>query len=142
MRTQLEIEKRTKQQMKRDNTGFEWTMYIDYLDFDRAKRIYPQLPREEWEKGHSFVTSTPIIKQMRDYLPFAENKADEGKNLSAQRSLRHYVAWFWLLGQDEMANIIERYLMQQYRNYGKEMLYFIGEAIKIKPELEASNDQG
>ena len=142
MRTQKEIERRAKKQYKQDNTGFEWTMYIDYLSYDRAKRIVPTLPKDEWQKAHDFVTSTPIIKQMRDYLPFAAKKAMEGRGMSAQRSLRHYVAWFWLMGHDDMANAIEKYLMESYNNYGKDMLHTISEVLKQHPELEASNDEG
>jgi hypothetical protein len=130
MRSQLAIEKRAKKQFNHDNTGFEWTMYIPYLSYERAIRIVPTLPRDEWQAEHDMVTSKPVLQQMREYMPFAKKKAAEGRNLSSQRSLRHYVAWFWLLGQEEMADSIEKYLLHQYKDFGKEMLYFIEKAIK------------
>ena len=131
MRTQAEIYERAKLQFDADNTGFEWTLYIDYLTYEQAQSIVKMITKSEWQQGHDFVASTTVLEQMRKYLPFAWKKAASGRNLSAQRSLRHYVAWFWLIGNDEMADAIEIYLTSgQYEDYGKEMLTHIENVLK------------
>lgn len=121
-RSQAQIEKRARQQVKNDNTGFEWTLYIDYLTYARARKLVPTISKLEWQSGHDHVTGTTVIEQMRKYLPFAKQKIEEERNISAQRSLRHYVAWFWLIGEDDFSLKIEKYLMEEYADFGRPML--------------------
>jgi hypothetical protein len=133
-RTDAEIEARLKKQYKEDGTGFEWTMYVDYLPYDIAKQYVPKLPHLEWEAGHKHVMSTPIIDQMRKYLPFAQKQLASDSPVPGMRSLRHYVAWFWLAGATEMSETIEKYLVSgqfaESKNHGGDMLEFVERAIK------------
>ncbi len=63
-----------------------------------------------------------VIDQMRDYISFAWDKANSGRGLSAGRSLDHFTAWIWLLGDD--ANFPD---LQNYNYYGKDHLVKICE---------------
>jgi len=48
--------------------------------------------------------------------------------LSEKRSIMHYIAWLWLLGENEFDN-----LMDDYSNYGKPQLRKIEKYFGINP---------
>ena len=58
--------------------------------------------------------------KMKEYMEFAWEKANEFRGLSAMRSMHHYTAWTWLLG-DDFGNLL------QYDYYGKDNLIRICE---------------
>jgi hypothetical protein len=58
-----------------------------------------------------------VLRQMKEYMPFAWAKAEDRRSLSANRSLEHYSAWTWLLGDDWRFPDLLR-----FRNYGHEQL--------------------
>lgn len=49
------------------------------------------------------------------YMPFAWDKANNGRGFSASRSMSHYQAWIWLAG-DDIGDLSE------YDSYGKDNL--------------------
>jgi len=62
-------------------------------------------------------------------MPFAWEKANGCRGISASRSLRHMVAWLWLDGQDEF---LEKWNdLRDYEYYGKPQLIAICELYGI-----------
>jgi len=62
-----------------------------------------------------------VLVLMREYMPFAVEKATGHRGLSANRSIEHFKAWVWLLG--DYAEID----WNNYKNYGAPILKQISE---------------
>ncbi len=115
MRTQDEIVARIRDRRKHDLLGFEVSEYIDYLDYAHAKEyLKGDTTEERWEKVRK-ETKTPE-ETIKDYMPFAWDKANNCRGISAGRSIQHMVAWLWLDGK-EWAEEIE-----DCEYYGKHQL--------------------
>ena len=61
-----------------------------------------------------------VVAGMLEYMPFAWKKANDGRGLSAARSMSHFAAWTWLAG-DDLGDLTE------YEFYGKDNLVRICE---------------
>lgn len=62
---------------------------------------------------------------MEEYMAFAWSKANDSRGISAVRSIQHYIAWIWLLGDEAFAREIETELNSNYCFFGKEILISI-----------------
>ena len=116
-RTDDEIISRINVVADRDFFGFEVSDLVVRLEYEKAKQfITPDVTQKDWE----VVSREPadVISMMRDYMPFAWEKANDGRGLSAGRSLSHYSAWIWLAG-DDLGDLLE------YEFYGKDKLVLI-----------------
>ena len=119
-RTQDEILARIKERKPDDFFGFEVSEYVPFLDYKYAKPfLKPEVTREEWDKDR--ITDPVFL--IKDYMPFAWEKANGCRGISASRSLSHMVAWLWLAGEDELAKATDG----DYNHYGKEKLIKICE---------------
>ena len=127
MRTQNERVERYKKRKSDDMMGFEVHMYIPYLDYQHAKEfLKPDVIEKEWNKENYIpLTDEGIKKVAVDYLEFAWEKANGCRGISAMRSLQHYQAWLWLLGNNEFDDLDE------YEFYGKPQLERICEFLNI-----------
>lgn len=101
---------------------------IEYLDFSDAKPLLEddfvekvETGEKKWEKQ----TKSPE-DYIKDYMPFAWEKANWCRGLSAARSISHMRNWLWLLGYDDLAKEIEN-----YSYYGKPQLVKICELFGI-----------
>lgn len=121
--TQEELLARINDRMGRDMFGFEWPEYLMYLSSDNAKPFLRPDAESEPEKW----SRESIIERMRDYLPFAFEKANGERSISATRSVMHYVAWTWLCGDREFSEAIESAAEENYAPYGKPVLRMIAE---------------
>lgn len=130
MRTPEEIMARMEAIENEDWLGFErtdlvirlpWPAVRPYLN-DEAVAKY-DAGEEKWEP----CTSDPI-QEIRDYMDFAWDKANNCRGISASRSISHLRAWLWLAGEDEF---IERLDMENYDHYGKPQLRAICERFEI-----------
>ena len=84
------------------------------LPFEKAKPFLHKTPKsEDWKVAPRDRES--LLKEMYDYMPFAWDKANDCKGLSASRSMEHYQAWVWLAG-DDLGDFSE------YDYYGKDHL--------------------
>lgn len=97
MRTAAEIIARIKEVSDRDFFGFETGDLVVCLNYEDAKPFLKE-GNEDW-------TATPhdresIIARMKEYMPFAWDKAQNQRGLSAGRSMCHFMAWTWLAGDD------------------------------------------
>lgn len=121
MRTNKEILDRIKELENEDWLGFERSDLIAYLSFEDAK---PFLKEEAEESGWSAEENTreAIIATILDYMPFAWDKANNCRGISASRNMSHMSAWLWLLGElDKFGDL------QDYEFYGKPNLKAICE---------------
>ena len=64
---------------------------------------------------------------MEDYMPFAWDKANGCRGLSALRSLIHFAAWLWLLSNEDYNHFGGFKGLSDYQFYGKEKLIDICE---------------
>ena len=124
MRTADDIAEHIKRvnQLGDDVFGFQMSDLIAYLPYDLAK-IYLEddVVEEQWNSSVVIPDRELIIKQMRDYMDFAWNKALNHRGLSANRSIDHFRAWLWLLEDENLLDGID------YKQYGTPMLAAICE---------------
>lgn len=114
VRTQQEIVERIESLRPGDLFGFQTSDLICYLDYENAlpyigqEVTAEQWPAEIWERDS-------IVELMLDYMPFAWEKANNCRGLSALRSIGHFTSWIWLAGDDlgDLSN---------YQFYGKDEL--------------------
>lgn len=127
MRAQEEIVKRINERQADDFFGFEVGEYYAFLTYENAKQFLKDSVTKEQFEETTYKGQTPK-EVMIDYMPFAWDKANNCRGLSAGRSIQHYVAWLWLDGNDELAESIE-----DYEFYGKPQLVQICEYLGIDP---------
>lgn len=119
MRTAEEIIKRIDERREHDLFGFEWPYYLDGLTFEQAK---PYLKEDATGENWKVKTATEIRQEAIDYMSFAWDKANNCRGISANRSISHYQAWLWMLGEDWADS-----LWDDYEYYGKPQLVRICE---------------
>lgn len=121
-RTDQEIIDRIEVLNEIDPFGFSQPDLILCLPFESAKPfLRPDTTAEEW--GDPKPRDAESVKErMLEYMPFAWEKANGNRGISAARSMLHMGAWLWLLGMDEAADQI-----QEYEFYGKPWLRAICE---------------
>ena len=130
MRTQDEIGARVGERQEMDMLGFEWHEYLPYLDFEHAKEyLKPEITTETWSGGKP-IDVDALKAEMIDYVPFAWEKANGFRGISASRSLSHFLAWFWLLGENEMVEMLD----SDYEFYGKDQLRDITGWLGLDPD--------
>jgi hypothetical protein len=129
MRTIDEIVAKARDTSRADLFGTKVGDIIEWLPFDRAREwLKETATADDWAKA-GFprpLTNESVVQEIVAYMPFAWDKANNNRGLSAGRSICHMQAWLWLLGADEAAETIEN-----YRLYGKPQLRSICEALGI-----------
>ncbi len=138
MKTQDEIVTRIRDRKGQDPLGFETSEYLDYLDFAHAKEfLKPEVTPEQWEEVYS-KAKTPE-DAIKDYMPFAWDKANNCRGISASRSISHMIAWLWLDKKDWSE-------IDDYEYYGKPQLLRICEEYGIDwralDDNHWTNDEG
>ena len=121
-RTQEQIVARIKSIADDDFFGWQTNDLMVFLDYDNAKEfLKDEITADKWAE----VTAdrkTPA-QQIIDYLPFAWDKANNCRGISAGRSIEHMQAWVWLDSKDDLLAKIEG----DYEYYGKAHLVAISE---------------
>jgi len=126
-RTDDEIVERIKELEKEDIFGWETCDLLECLPFNVAKQFLKEDAEEDkWPNAPRDRES--VLARMLDYMPFAWDKANNCRGISASRSLSHYRAWLWLLGDD-----LWKSLFDDYRYYGKPQLVQICERFGWDP---------
>jgi hypothetical protein len=114
MRTDEEILARIEERKNIDWMGFESNDLIIRLPFDKVKHLLtPEATEADWQPAPRDRDS--LIAVMREYMPFAWEKANDCRGISAGRSMHHYMAWTWLAG-DDLGELLS------YEFYGKDNL--------------------
>lgn len=119
MRTQEEILARIDERKQHDPLGFETNDYLTCLTTENVKPFLKEgVDLSEWKPAPHDRES--LLKVMEDYMGFAWDKANDGRGISAMRSMHHYMAWIWLAG-DDLGDLLN------YQYYGKDNLVKICE---------------
>ena len=126
MRTDAEISEKIKslENDPKDIFDFIRTDLICTLPYEQAKPFLNiEVNKEEWEARKLPRDQLGVLAEMKKYMNFAWDKANNCRGLSACRSLMHMQAWLWLLGEDEVSDT----LTYKYSCYGKPELRAICE---------------
>jgi hypothetical protein len=127
VRTEEQIVARIEARRAADLLGFEWPMYLGSLSFDKARPYLKEDAKpDDWPTPR---TVEDIRKEAIEYMPFAWEKANNCRGISANRSVMHYQAWLWLLGE-EWGDA----LMDDYEFYGKPQLERICQYLGLDPK--------
>lgn len=100
--------------------GFERGTLLEYVAFaDARPYLKDDATAEQWGDVKP-LTHEQVLADLHDYLPFAIEKAEDERGLSAIRSISRMRAWVWLLGDDDLY----AFLMDDdnYSPYGMPML--------------------
>ncbi len=109
-----------------DFLGVERGEYISVLDYQNAKPFLNKSVTEDvWNIQKQEYTVENILFTMQDYMDFAWGKANNCRGISANRSIKHYIAWIWLTGEDDFHKTICDEYKNNYQHYGKEILIMI-----------------
>ena len=113
-RTNEEILQRINALRESDFFGFQTGDLIARLPFEDAKQyLKPEVSADEWKEAPRDRES--LLREMSEYMEFAWGKANDGRGISAARSMAHYAAWVWLAG-DDLGDL------NNYSYYGKDNL--------------------
>ena len=113
----------------RDFAGAGRGDLVEFLTFENAQKfLKPEVTAEQWADTFKEVTLENITLAIKDYMPFAWEKANDCRGLSAGRSINHMEAWIWLTADQELIDAFEAV---QYQHYGKEKLIFVSEKFGI-----------
>lgn len=112
---------------KEADLGFEWPIYLEVLTFEQARPfLKPEATGDDWPtpKGLAQLREDAI-----KYMAFAWEKANNCRGISANRSIMHYQAWLWLLGETWGDSLFD-----DYEFYGKPQLVRICEYFGLDPK--------
>lgn len=130
MRTQIELLHRFNARKGADLFGFEVTDYLEYMTWETVKPLLSEefaakvaAGTEKWRTEEQ--TEEALRKTMFDYMEFAWGKANNCRGISANRSIMHFTAWLWMLGDDH--GRFGDKLFDGYKYYGKPQLVAICE---------------
>jgi hypothetical protein len=99
MRTNEEIVARIEKLRPSDFLGFATQDLIFALDYEHAKPYLNEgVTAGEWKSEPR--DRDAVVAKMLDYMPFAWDKANNCRGISASRSIAHYMSWIWLAGDD------------------------------------------
>lgn len=143
MKTQDEIVQRYRERKKADMFGFETGEYLAALDREHLERLReflkPDADLSDWKPAY---TSDEALRALAiEYMDFAWEKAKDCRGISAWRSLAHYQAWLWMLGDETLWPTLE-----DYEHYGKNELrkiceYFGLDANKWDDSIRVNNEE-
>lgn len=123
--TQEDIIARIESRKAGDPFGFEVGELINFLEFEKAgPYLADGVDKIRWNEARTLHNKDKVLEVMKKYYPFAWEKANHCRGISANRSVMHFWAWVWLMGDHELLADI---LTMEYEHYGKEILIAIGE---------------
>lgn len=130
MKTQKELLERIEERKEEDFFGFETSDYIQRLTFENAKQYLKEgVKSGEWE-----LNETNPIDELKEYMSFAWDKANNCRGISSNRNISHILAWLWL-ADHESYNEVERMYDEEYQNYGKDILKYVCDELKIDSSI-------
>ena len=125
-RTQEQIVARVNAIASDDFFGWQTNDLLIHLDYEHAKEFLKD-EIDAGKRAQVIADRKQPSEHIADYMPFAWDKANNCRGISAGRSLEHMKAWVWLDGKDGLLQQIEN----DYEYYGKPHLVAICEAYGI-----------
>lgn len=128
MKTDQEILARIEEVEKADWMGTQRGDLVVRLPYALAKQYLREdgdMDEAKWDAGRAELLAPMDL--IKDYLPFAWDKANNCRGLSAGRSLEHILTWLWLEGYDKL--VAEHF--QHYEAYGKLQLVVASELVNL-----------
>lgn len=111
-----------------DPFGVEVNELLSALDFEHARPFLKDDATEaDWAEVGAFRTRADVVAAIIDYLPFAYEKAENERGLSASRSISHMQGWAWLLGDEEFARLVAA----DYAPYGIPQLAVMADLVGL-----------
>lgn len=112
--------------------GWQSSDLLEYLPFEKAKEFLKDGVLDgEWKT--TTLTRESVLGEMRKYMEFALDKATGHRGISAGRSVEHFQAWVWLLGDSDEID------WKDYQNYGMPILRQVAEFYGFEfPDCEAA----
>jgi len=128
-RTDEEIVAKIREWMPTNVFGFGVYDLISYLPLEAAKEFIT-LDDEDAAKWKPLPRDRASIEvEIKSYIPFAWDKANNRRGISALRSMCHFHAWIWMLDElDKVGDLLE------YDFYGKDNLRKICEVYGLNPD--------
>ena len=121
--TKEEVDSRYDSMRDRDMLGFEVDEYFAFMSFDKIRSIAKEeATDDDINDIMRTLSHDDMIETMLGYMPFAWDKANDMRGISANRSIEHYVAWTWLAGDASLSEEIEDMATRYYCYYGKPIL--------------------
>lgn len=117
-----------------DVFGFCATLMIDYLPWEDAKTLYTEDFVQSVEEGkepkpRQITDVREAVQDMLDYMVFGWMKAMDERGLSASRTIDKISSWLWLLGREDLAELVYRDSL--YNPYGMPALIAVCENLGI-----------
>lgn len=121
MRTDDEIIEMYKAKSIDDLFGC-WIKVLHYVPIEARSRVVTVETVHDLGDTVGDYTRKTILNKILEYMPFAWEKANSCRGLSAARSIDHMAAWVFLLGESEqeLFEFIED--PDNYYHYGKPIL--------------------
>ncbi len=136
MRKPEDIKKFMEKFSKEDFFGVIRQDCISCLPYEAASEyLSEEVTADAWDARY-LKNDEEVISEIIKYLPFAYNKAENERGLSAIRSLQHFLAWFYCLGNDEMVSTIHYMMNSDYAPYGMPVLQRIEKWLRDNGHLE------
>lgn len=107
-----------------DPFGFGISDLIHALPFESAKEFLKeeyQNDKKTMEEWTYLKTEEEVLKEIAEYVSFAQEKIDDRHGLSADRSCQHFIAWFWLIDEQFSDELKDAY-NHNYAPYGQPVL--------------------
>lgn len=94
----------------------------DFFGFgaDVLAEWIPECYKDEHKDKCPALTKENVEKRLRDYLPFAFEKALGHRGISASRSVQKISEWLWILGEGNLESFARN--DRNYANYGVPVL--------------------
>jgi len=134
--TREEITKRFKEKYEKDAIGlwyeFNGKILVPYLSFEylRTEWARKEITDKQIKDIMEELIKEKILKEAIDYLSFAWDKCNNERGISANRSIEHYIEWFWLMGETDFSTKIQNEFNENYNNYGFSILKMIETKLK------------
>lgn len=117
---------------KEDAFGFASEVLIQFVTLDGAVPVLNEEAKAKYKAAPELwkVTDTEeAVQDFLDYMMFAWGKAMDERGLSAARSISKLSAWLWVLGREDLSDLLER--GDLYNPYGAPALIAVCEKLDI-----------
>jgi len=106
---------------------FQGKLLLPFCTFETLRKlIKKEVLDDKVREMMEELVEEKIIEEIRNYLPFAFEKAENQRGISANRSIEHFLAWTWLIDKEFHDKIFFEYETNYY-NYGMSILKMIKE---------------